>query len=349
MRRRKQKIRKSIRTFYIILAISIIAFCSATIFNKTVNKDTYEKKEIILTYTNKLNATYDVDLIDNKFMNEKTLPMGKTYVTNLIDKINMNFDFLYEASNYTDLTYSYSIVGVLNGAYSKDGTAQKVWEKEYVLLEKTENKKSNNTISIRENIPIDVNKYNNEIYNFEQTLGMAITANLDVQLRVNIEGKINNTQINDNYVSNIVIELGEQTTEITGKLTDETGETLYSTTTDTENNTISIIVNSILIIVAFAWLKYISVNTTNLNTVRNNYKLELNRILKSCEDKVVKLSKNVELKGKEVIEVNDFGELIKLSEELYKPILYWNSNLKEESDFFVITNNVIYKFVLNAK
>ena len=93
----------------------------------------------------------------------------------------------------------------------------------------------------------------------------------------------------------------------------------------------------------------ISVNTTNLNTVRNNYKLELNRILKSCEDKVVKLSKNVELKGKEVIEVNDFGELIKLSEELYKPILYWNSNLKEESDFFVITNNVIYKFVLNAK
>lgn len=307
------------------------------------------KKEIILTYTNKLNTTYDVDLKDNKFMDQKTLPMGKTYVTNLIDKINMKFDFSYDASKYTELTYSYSIVGVLNGAYSKNGTPQKVWEKEYVLLEETENKKSNNTINIKENIPIDVNEYNDEIYNFEKTLGMAITANLNVQLRVNIDGKINDTQINDNYVSNIDIELGEQTTEITGKLTDETEDTLYKTTTNNKNNTVVIAVNVILIVAALAWLRYISVNTTNLNTVRNNYKLELNRILKSCEDKIVKLSRNVDLNGKEVIEVNDFGELIKLSEELYKPILYWNSNQKEESEFFVITNSVIYKFILKVK
>ena len=47
MRKRKQKLRKSIRTFYIVLAISIIAFCSATIFNKIVKKDTYDKKETI--------------------------------------------------------------------------------------------------------------------------------------------------------------------------------------------------------------------------------------------------------------------------------------------------------------
>ena len=191
---------------------------------------------------------------------------------------------------------------------------------------------ANNTINIKENIPIDVNEYNDEIYNFEKTLGMAITANLNVQLRVNIDGKINDTQINDNYVSNIDIELGEQTTEITGKLTDETEDTLYKTTTNNKNNTV-----------------VIAVNTTNLNTVRNNYKLELNRILKSCEDKIVKLSRNVDLNGKEVIEVNDFGELIKLSEELYKPILYWNSNQKEESEFFVITNSVIYKFILKVK
>lgn len=349
MRKRKQKLRKSIRNFYIVLAISVIAFCSATIFNKVVKKDTYDKKEIILTYTNKLNTTYNVDLKDNKFIDEKTLPMGKTYVTNLIDKVNMHFDYSYEASKYTELTYTYSIVGVLNGTYSKDGIQQKVWEKEYVLLENTENKKTNSTISIKENIPIDVNSYNDEIYNFEQTLGMAITANLNVQLRVNIDGKINNTQISDTYVSDINIELGEQTTTITGKLTDETGDTLYKTTTNSKNNTVIIGVNAILIIVALAWLKYISENTTNLNTVRNNYKLELNRILKSCEDKIVKLSKNIDLNGKEIIEVKDFGELIKLSEELYKPILYWNSSQKEEAEFFVITNNVIYKFILNVK
>lgn len=66
--------------------------------------------------------------------------MGKTYVTNLIDKINMKFDFSYDASKYTELTYSYSIVGVLNGAYSKNGTPQKVWEKNMFYWKKQKTK-----------------------------------------------------------------------------------------------------------------------------------------------------------------------------------------------------------------
>lgn len=346
MRKRKQKLRKSLRTFYIVSAISIIAFCSANIFNTTSKKETYDKKEVLLSYTNKLNTTYDVSLRDNEFINEKTLPMGKTYVTDLIDKINMKFNFSYDASKYTNLKYSYSIVGVLNGAYSKNGTPQKVWEKEYVLLEKTESKTSNGKVTIEENIPIDVNKYNDEIYNFEQTLGMAITANLNVELKVNIDGKIGDTVINDDYVSDIQIELGEQTTQITGKLQDETGDTLYNISTSHKNNRVLIILNIIAIIISCIWLKYILTKTTNMNTVRNNYRLELNRILKSCEDKIVKLSQAVELSGKEIIEVNDFGELIKLSEELFKPILYWNSNRKEEAEFFVITNSVIYRYIL---
>lgn len=349
MRKRKQKLRKSLRTFYIILAISIIAFCSATIFNKTSKKETYDKKEVLLSYTNKLNTSYDVSLKDNDFMDEKTLPMGKTYVTNLIDKINMKFKFSYDASKYTKLTYSYSIVGVLNGAYAKNGIPQKVWEKEYVLLEKTENKTSNGKVTIQEEIPIDVNKYNEEIYNFEQTLGMAITANLSVRLKVNIDGKVGDTDIKDEYVSDIQIELGEQTTQITGKLQDETGDTLYSVSTSNKNNRVLIIINVIAIIASCIWLKYILTNTTNMNTIRNNYKLELNRILKTCEDKIVKLSQAVDLEDKEIIEVNDFGELIKLSEELFKPILYWYSNDTEEAEFFVITNSVIYKYVLRLK
>ena len=67
-------------------------------------------------------------------------------------------------------------------------------EKEYVLLEKIENKNNSNKIQINENIQIDVNNYNDEIYNFEKTLGMAIDAKLNVQLRVNIDGNIEDTR-----------------------------------------------------------------------------------------------------------------------------------------------------------
>ncbi len=349
MRKRKQKIRKSIRTFYIVLAIGIVAFCSAALFNKLTKKDINQKQELILSYTNKLNTTYTVNLKPNSFVEEKTLQMGKTYITDLIDNINMNFNYSYNLSKKTDIAYSYSIVGVLKGDYSKDGVAHNVWEKEYVLLEKIENEKNSNKIQINENIQIDVNNYNDEIYNFEKTLGMAIDAKLNVQLRVNIDGNIEDTRLKDNYVSDINIELGKKTTQITGDLLDEKGNTLYKTVENSKNNSVSIIMNCLLMIISVLWLRYILKNTTNMNTVRNNYKLELNRILKSCGDKIVKLSRNIELTGKEIIEVKDFGELIKLSEELFKPILYWNSNQKEESEFFVITNSVIYRYILKLK
>ena len=274
---------------------------------------------------------------------------AQTSITPAVDKINMNFNYLYDLSEKTNLSYSYSIVGVLKGDYSKDGISYNVWEKEYILLEKNENKINSDKIKINENIQIDVNKYNDEIYNFEQTLGMAIDAKLNVQLRVNIDGYIKDTKLKDKYVSNIDIELGKKTTQIIGNLSDEKGDALYKTVENKKNNSISIIINCLLIIVSVAWLRYILKNTTNMNTVRNNYKLELNRILKSCGDKIVKLSRNIELSGKEIIEVKDFGELIKLSEELYKPILYWNSNQKEESEFFVITNSVIYIYILKLE
>lgn len=349
MRSRKRKIRKSIRTFYIVFAIIIIAFCSASIFKKTTNKDEYNKNEIILSYTNKLDTKYSVDMKDNPFIKEE-LPMGQTYVTDLIDGIKMNFNYTYDASKYTKLNYSYSIIGVLTATYSKDGTPQKVWEKETVLLEAIENRTSENIVKIDESINIDIEKYNDEINAFEETLGMAVDAKLNVQLRININGNIENTILNNKYISNIDVELGEKTTQINGNLDEEKSDVLYRTVKNKSNsNGLVIALNIMLIVVAVAWLRYITTKTINMNTVRNNYKLELNRILKSCEDKIVKLSKNIDLTGKEIIEVNDFGELIKISEELYKPILYWNSNQKEEAEFFVITNNVIYRYILKLK
>ena len=54
----------------------------------------------------------------------------------------------------------------------------------------------------------------------------------------------------------------------------------------------------------------------------------------------------MEISEANLIEVKDFGEIIKLSEELYKPILYWSSKEEEESWFCVVTNSVSYRYIL---
>ena len=43
--------------------------------------------------------------------------------------------------------------------------------------------------------------------------------------------------------------------------------------------------------------------------------------------------------------VKDFGEIIKVSEELFKPILYWESKESTEAWFSVMSNEITYRFI----
>ena len=46
------------------------------------------------------------------------------------------------------------------------------------------------------------------------------------------------------------------------------------------------------------------------------------------------------------MDVREFDEILKVSEELFKPILYWNNDKEEESWFCVLGNNMVYRYIL---
>ena len=349
MKKNKSKIRKSIRISYIILGITLIFINLTSIYNKLSKQTDNSTTEEILDYTNKFNSSYIVKLKENSFIQQNNLPMGQVYITELIDSINMNLNYYYKASRVSNLTYTYSIIGILQADYTKEGVKQRVWEKEYIIKPETEGNSKNSLIEINESVDIDINKYNSEVYKFEKDLGMPLDAKLSIKLIVDVSSKFDNNLINSDYESDINIELGEKTTQITGKFEDEYSEKLNRNLETLDlSEKVSISINIIIIILAVLWLRHILLNTRNSNIVRNAFKLELNRILKSCEDKLVKVNKKVDVTGKEIIEVKDFGELIKLSEELFKPILYWNNSEKEEAEFFILIDNLIYRYELKV-
>lgn len=346
MNKKKSKIRKSIRNFYIFLAISIIIICISLISSELNKKSSIIEKSI-LSYQNKLTGDYVVNVKKNDFIKDKTLPMGQVYITDLIDSIDMNLNYLYEATENAEIKYSYSIVEVLEATYTKNGTKQKVWEEEFEVKPLVQNISTGKSIEVNEAIKIDIEKYNDKIYKFEQKYSMGLDATLSVQLRVNIDSVAGDTQFNNKYTSDIKMNIGEKTTQVFGDFDVSEKEHVkdaFTSTTVTSAMLLTIYV--LIIILAVIWLLHLLLKTKTTNILKNEYKLELNKILKYCGDKIVKLSQPMDLKNKEVIEVKDFGEIIKLSEELYKPVLYWASAEKEESDFFVITNTIIYRFKL---
>ena len=106
-----------------------------------------------------------------------------------------------------------------------------------------------------------------------------------------------------------------------------------------------IILDIAIIVSAIVLLRY-ALMASVIVSVRNEFKYELNRILKICQDKIVEVSSKPNDEKREVVFVKDFGEIVKISEELFKPILYYKKNDADEAWFTVVSEKTSYRFIL---
>ena len=343
----KNKMRKSTKYVTIIISIIVLIFS----FNNFVanvqkqNMKTYNKE--IYKYTNKYNYDYKINLISNKYMtNEEIKDKNIAYVTDLIDNIKLNLNYDYIANKNSEINCNYSVVGLMQAVYTKNGEEQKIWEKEETILpEKSINSASDN-IQIREKLKLDLKEKNNLINNFKQQLGMSIEAKYTVKLKIKITTEIEGKEILDELEPFINIDLAEKTTNLKGENNTENTQYISKEYKITQKSSmLKMAIDIALMVLAVLALRYVS-KFKVANVVRNEYKYELNRILKICQDKIVQVSTKPNDEEIEVVYVKDFGEIFKVSEELFKPILYYNAKENEEAWFSVMSGKTSYRFVL---
>lgn len=344
----KIKMRKSTRTAYIIIACVLFAISSFTLFGSFLGGKTDKTKEEIYSYTNKFNYGYQVNLIPNKYIENKTLGMNeKAYITDLIDNIGLDIGYSYQSDNKSTIKYKYSIKGILSGVYTKDGNEQKVWNKEYTLKELTDDTVIDKGFSIKENLKLDLKEQNKLVRDFEQDIGISLDAKYNVYFEVQTNTEIDGEQVENKYISSVSIELGKKTTTIEGENNKEDKQYVSKEIVhQTGISSAAKVFNIILFIVSVIMLNYITTKTVGMNKTRNEFRQELNRILRLCQDKLVQVSSKLEVDTTNVIDVKDFGEIVKVSEELFKPILYWVSPRNDEAWFTVMSHGVTYRYIL---
>ncbi len=345
---RKRRIRKSTKATYIILLMFILIFAiSQFILMLQENELTYKKKEIY-NYTNDFSYNYEVNLIKNKYIDKTSLGMNEqAYITDLIDNITLDLKYMYSGSETSEVEYKYSVVGKLAAVYTRDGEEQKILEKDYNLLDEKEGKSNNKEVKIDEEIQIDLKDKNSLIKDFEQNMNMSVDATYTVVLNLETTTNIEGEKVENKINPKIVIDIGKKTTKISGE--NNQNNTEYVTIKVAENNRRNdsyLIAYGVVAVIAVIALRYVITKTEVTVIIRNEYRQEINRILRLCQDKIVQVKSKPDLNKDKLIEVKDFGELVKLSEELYKPILFWENKEKTESWFIVMSNNTIYKYAI---
>lgn len=347
MKKNKAKLRQSMRYLYMSISVIVFALTTSFLYKYYFNDSQYEEVEVVYNYNDILKTDYKVNISPNPYISESSLEMGQVYVTEYIDNIDFNFDYSYFADKSTDLEYEYSAIGTLIATYMKNGEEQIIFNEEEILIEsKTETAKDSRINNIQ-TINLDISKYNDKIKNFEKDTNIDLNAIYKLKFVAKPKAIYNNEESIHELISETKIEVGAKTTTIVGDFELKNDGNILSRKYVTKDiKTYVVVINIIFAITSFALFVYVFVGTKPARVLRNEYRRELNKILKLCQDKIVQVNTRFDTKGAKVIEVKDFSEIIKLSEELFKPILYYNLKEAEESWFYVISNTEIYKFIL---
>lgn len=346
-KKQKNRIRKSTKYSCTIIAIIlfIISFSGLTKNLSEENMKTRTKE--IYNYTNKFNYDYKVNLIENKYIKEEQLTdKSLAYVTDLIDTITLDLNYDYIADKQSNIKYTYSVIGRMQAVYTKNGEEQKILDESEVLVEEKQSEINSDKINISEKLELDLKEKNKLLAQFQQQMGMSIDAKYTITLNINTLTNIEDNDVNNDYSSSIQIDLAEKTSKITGENNKEDSEYIAKDyQVNSARNVIVIIFDIILLAISVALISYVTKSRTAV-TVKNEYRQELNRILKLCQDKIVKVSTRPSENDTSVVYVKDFGEIVKLAEELFKPILYYFDNQKEEAWFSVMSGSSTYRYIL---
>ncbi len=335
------KISNTLRTTLIFISIIVFAIGSGNLIKEVLSNHRLitESKEIY-NYSNKFSENANINLISNEYVEQDEMIEGQTYLSDLISTINLDMSYKYVDSNPTDVTYSYKVETVIKATYSNTKSVYDVMNKTDIIKEVGEKTVKSNDLSIDEKITIDYSKYHQKVKKFKQEMGINSEAYLLVKMIVDTKANVEGQEVKNTYESFYKITLGDKVAIVDEKATDEVGKSVYADTKVKQKadvNYKNIVINSLVMLVGLLLLRGIIKKTEKLNTIRNEYKLELNRILKSCESKLVQIEDLKQIDIEHATRVKDIYQLLKLSDEALVPIYCYIKEEPQEEAYFIVT------------
>lgn len=334
----------NVRVLLFILFFVLILGSASYYLNKAivVTEDKY------INYKENGNIDYKVILKDNKFYDSKVLDKNLSYISSLIYKVDIDFDYNFKVDSSVNGEYSYEIIGVLEIINSK--TKEKYFQKEYQLLdEKYSYMDSNNQYEINENIVINYDDYNKIAQKFKTSYNVDTISNFNVIMKV--KRKIDDVSLNNDLNSSsdvkVTIPLSEKTISIKIEYNDVNKEdSVLVNKKLTLVDTMYFACGSVLLSIAIVILIFLSkiinllkVKETKYTDILKKYKREYDRFL-------IEVINAPDLDNFDVIKMTSFDELIDIKNIYEESIRYVEINKNLKCYFYVIHENEMFLYIL---
>ena len=338
---RKSYARRQFLIFVFLLIFLVIGLGSLYIGLNT-------KKIVSLKYQEDNDIDYKVYLKDNDFFEEEYIEKGKTYITSLIDHIEINYKYNIDFSDDVDAEYKYKVMAKIES--NKADTTGNYWTKEIDITKEQEEKiKKKPNYSIYQQVSIDYNKYNELLNEFKKSVGLTNSTGL-LSIYLVINSDVNTKEIETPIKSNLVLKLPLSELAIEASIDSDVSNNVKEIKKTVKDD--GLLYSILLVIGLFCtvlaiFLVFVLIRSKRLYKRNYKYDLELDKILTTYDSIIVNIKDLPNIDEYDVIKVESFEELIDAHSEIRKPINYYQS--KDYSVFLLLNDNIIWEYILRRK
>ena len=292
---------------------------------------------------------YKVYLKDNNFYDTPYLEKGMAYVTSLIDKIRIKYNYTFQANVESNIDVEYQVLARL--IITSQSNSSVFYEKEFELtkpiIDEIAYKKQ---YIIDRDVDIDYQYYNNLANQFKSNYAVNTSSRLDVYLQVKEKEKEENSyevEASNDIIISIPLSEQEISIQIPDMLKNDK-QIIQECKFEVENIgyvLLSIIIIIVLFIVLTSLLSQIFATAKKEKSAYDKY---IRRLLLGYDRIIVNVKAAPNQQDYNVIEVESFEELVDARDNTKEPINYHIMAEHQESEFFVINDNNMYLYIVKA-
>ena len=302
-----------------------------------------EKKVTLYSYSNMASINYYTYLKPNILYDTESIGEGHIYITEFVDYIEASLAYEFKGDEEADIKGDYEVIAEVEGFTGEGDAYTSIWRKQFPLLEKTKFNVKDKTISIKENIQLKLGEYNNFAKKVIEDSKIVSNVKLTVLMNINLNTDTEKGIIKDKISPTMIIPLNTNYFKIRGNLVQEKPGSIEKTNqiqlpiNEKKMKFYGVIIGALLLL-----LTYIII-FTNVSAMADPLEKKLKKIFKNHGDRLVALNNEVTINCENYSMVKSIDDLVRIADEIGKPIIYKHSlDFKEISKFYVYDEKQMY-------
>lgn len=345
---KKWRLRKGIRLGSIILCVAIIGVLITLSYIKYKNPGVDEKKVSLYSYESQGKVNYEVLLKPNSLYNQKSLGEDQVYLSNLVDSIDTTYSYGFTGEREAEIKGNYEIFAVIEGFSGEADKLTTLWKKEIPLLAKTSFQAKDKKFSITKKIPLKLKDFNDIVKKISEESKLNTDTKVTTFMNVILSAKTDKGIIERKSTSSLEIPLNGSYFKIAKNQSEskpEAIEEVKKVQRSIDIKLLTLLGTGIgIAVVAFLILLF---GTKNAET--DIFSKKLKQIFKKHGTRLVALNSEIAATSEAQSKVRSIEDLVKISDELGKPIIYKHSyDYMENLKFWVIDEDRFYVFELEV-